>query len=47
MFQMMRGFDDTELNSSNHLPAGFTDPDSVWKQQIQKANEVIRAHRNP
>lgn len=47
LFQMMRGFDDTELNSTKQLPLGASDPDSVWKQQIQKADEVIQAHQNP
>lgn len=36
MFQMMRGFDDTVLNSTKQLPLGASDPDSVWRQQIQK-----------
>ena len=47
LFQMMSRFDNGELNTTKQLPLGASDPDSVWKHQIQKANEVIQAHRNP
>lgn len=40
---MLDRYDNTELNRVKRAPLNAADPDSMWRQQVDRANEVLRS----